>query len=209
MAADGHRRSPTACCSTERAQARSTQWAIRARSGAQPVQMIAVLGAVDAALNVKTARRPGYRNSHERAPIRYRASASYITGAHAFKVGFGNTTGYLRPQRIYDINPRLPVQQRRAEPGHLRALPTMFRVDARPSNGRLRAGSLDRRSPDAATSGCATTTSRTSFPAQDMGPRRWRRIGTSVREDGRGFVATTSLRSWAPPTICSATAGRR
>ena len=62
---------------------------------------------------------PSSRTSTGRATYTYyRASLSYITGAHAFKFGVGDIFGPQRRAPLGHSTGELPVQQRRAQPDH-------------------------------------------------------------------------------------------
>ena len=65
------------------------------------------------------ANRAACRRSTCRTSTTVSASLSYVTGAHAFKVGFVDISGHARRSNDRQrLEPELPLQQRRAEPDH-------------------------------------------------------------------------------------------
>ena len=139
----------------------------------------------------------------------FRATASYITGAHAFKVGVN--LGVPATDAV-DLQHRLanelPVQQRRAEPVDAAGDAVPARDGHRRSRG-VRAGSLDRAAPDRHCRLALRLLSRL-VPGGDHRARRVRADAQPVASRRpRAYGGTTSSRDWAPPTTCSAPARRR
>ncbi len=99
----------------------------------------------------------------------YRAALSYITGAHAFKVGVGDVFGHFN-QNDYDNNP-VSYRFNNGVPNQItmRALPTNFRVDI---NHQFGAFVQDRWTIERFTlnAGLRYDWFQNSFPAQNVGP---------------------------------------
>jgi hypothetical protein len=106
--------------------------------------------------------RPSYQYT-------YRGSVSYITGAHAFKVGFGDINGHFN-QRDFDNNP-VSYRFNNGVPNQItmRALPVDFRVDVKHQFG---AYAQDRWTVDRLTLnlGLRYDWFNNGFPAQSVGP---------------------------------------
>jgi hypothetical protein len=104
-----------------------------------------LIGILEQSSQINYKLRPAGYADRWQHDLRYRAAASYITGAHAFKVGFNNGQGRHRrlvvPQR--QTESVLQVQQRRPESDHrLRdAVPRW--LGSGPRSRHLRAGSMD------------------------------------------------------------------
>ena len=137
-------------------------------------------------------------------------AVSYMTGAHAFKVGFNNGHGEQRSEPDLRAAARhIPLQQRRAESDDAE------RDAVRDDNGcgqrarRVRAGPVDDQAADA-------HARRPLRPLRRQLSRADGRTG-AARADPQHHVSrrrttcagTTSRRKSAPPTTCSATARPR
>ena len=158
--------------------------AIRDRIPALNPQMIAVLDQAtgrEYRARSQDINRPSYT-------YYYRASVSYITGAHSFKVGIGDITGYFN-QNDYDNNP-VSYRFNNGVPNQItmRALPIVFRVDV---DHQMGAYVQDRWTVDRLTLNLGLRYDRfqNSFPAQEIGPSALAPArGLPLRENGRGFV---------------------
>ena len=139
--------------------------AIRDRIPGLDPQMIAVL---DQATGREYRARSQYINRPSYTYY-YRASVSYITGAHSFKVGIGDITGYFN-QNDYDNNP-VSYRFNNGVPNQItmRALPIVFRVDV---DHQMGAYVQDRWTVDRLTLNLGLRYDRfqNSFPAQEIGP---------------------------------------
>ncbi|HKC57406.1 MAG TPA: carboxypeptidase regulatory-like domain-containing protein, partial [Vicinamibacterales bacterium] len=143
----------------------SVERAIRDRVPGLNPQMVNVL-------EQSTGRQYRARETYINRPsytMFYRASVSYITGAHAFKVGAGDIFGHFN-QNDYDNN-SVSYRFNNGVPNQItmRALPTNFRVDI---NHQFGAYAQDRWTVDRMTLnlGLRWDWFKNSFPAQDVGP---------------------------------------
>jgi hypothetical protein len=139
--------------------------AIRDRIPGLNPQMIAVL---DQATGREYRARSQYINRPSYTYY-YRASVSYITGAHSLKVGIGDISGYFN-QNDYDNNP-VSYRFNNGVPNQItmRALPIIFRVDV---DHQMGAYVQDRWTVDRLTLNLGLRYDRfqNSFPAQEIGP---------------------------------------
>ena len=139
-----------------------------------------------------------------------RASMSYVTGSHNFKVGMTRThvgenhpSSYILGARSYVFSePGVPLSVRQY------ASPTASFQEA-VSHGDLRAGSVDHRPADAQPRGALRPPQRLGS-RPDESPVGVYNPSVVDRPPETTFpTSTTSTRGWVSPTTCSATAGRR
>ena len=114
------------------------------------------------------ARPTGYQDRQNRV-LRYRATLSYITGAHAFKVGFNNSTGssdylnFVHQPISYRLNNGVPnLITLRARPFH-----NLWEMDADLGLFAQDRWTLDRLT---LTGGVRLDYKKTHFPGQYLGP---------------------------------------
>ena len=154
----------------------------------------------------------GDTSARTRLRVRPPVTASYITGAHAFKVGFN--LGIQRPARSRSTAPirphQLPVQQRRAEPVHACRPRRDGRQHRRATITARSCRTMDGQAADGHRRRALRLLPAYHFPAQTLGPGdvRCRRATLASRNGGRE-VARTCSRGSASPTTCSATARPR
>ena len=137
---------------------------------------------------------------------------SYVTGSHAFKVGFSDTwasDGRARPTRTTSAHD-VPVQQRHPEPAH--ACTACRPAASRSSRGRSASTRriAGRSTAGRSTAASATTASAAAIPNSTGGPAPLQ----PTRDYTFAAVTSMSLHDVTPrarrvPTTCSATARPR
>ena len=137
------------------------------------------------------------------------ASLSYVTGAHALKVGFLDTFGHA-PRRLHEhrLQHQIPLQQRRPEPDHRGGDALRFHEQPGLGTRRVCAGQVD--TPAAhAQSGRALRLFEYQFPGTaTRGPAGSFPTGTSRFRRPITWAGTIFPQGSGPSTTCSAT-GRR
>ena len=138
----------------------------------------------------------------------WRASASYVTGAHSVKVGYQGT--YFTDDRTAFTNTQnLTFRVSNGVPNQLTMSVSPFTQIARASIAAVYAQeqwTLGRLSLQGAV---RFDRAHGWFPEQQVGPTRFIPTRSRSRKRKASTVTTTSRRGWVPPTTCSATARHR
>ena len=167
------------------------------------------IGLTEQTTGVTFKARPSGWSDRQNRILRYRATLSYITGAHSFKVGFNNSTGssdyfnFVHQPIAYRLNGGIP------ESDHAACETVPYALGNGRRHRSVCAGSLDDRSSDA-----------DRWPAirlqEDALPRPVSRADRDRAEsqyhDSRhapALVEGPDAQDRAPPTTCSARDARR
>jgi len=150
------------------------------------------IGLTEQTTGVTFKARPSGWSDRQNRILRYRATLSYITGAHSFKVGFNNSTGssdyfnFVHQPIAYRLNGGIPNQiTLRARPFH-----TLWEMDADIGLFAQDRWTIDRLT---LTGGLRFDYKKTHFPGQYLGP-------TAIAPNRNITIPDTPQLSWKDVT---------
>ena len=151
---------------------------------------------------------------NDASPTNWRATASYVTGAHNMKVGYqGSYQKSLQGRVANQTQLQYTVQQRRPERLQLLPRAALGAERSHRDSGRCSCRTSGREAGSRCRAGCATTARGAWLPPKGNGTTLTSRFNPQPisfpRDRQRRRATTTSRREWAPPTTCLATARRR